>query len=423
MRRSRGALEQCTTCKRDIGTGNCGGAPTLPLHSPVAQSVAHKFSSPTDCWAFRDPESRRRRLSQVPKLVHDMVDEARIHAISTNNVWWGFEASTKNVTSSPVTCSSICASNALLPVQPNARMATKKTADQCVACKRDLGSGNCGGESAPLPFPRPSNNLSHAHFHTSTPPTACWAFRDPEPKKRRLLDRAISPPPVDLLTNSSAAVYLTLSAAAVSLTEAAAVSANQFMEHIEESFTIVPIPMDGDCTFSVFAAIASRITSRHISAKEMRRFIGDHVLQIRGKIKLHDPSTGDLISCDAYNCLNEAQEVIPDTMRFEIMRGKPEIRVTVQQFRDSLIKGYKKSKIYGGDECFAAFVDLYQVSVARYSFHTTMPETFNIARPCSIADYHILYRCERLRVCEFLFDCDSSQAGREKVPQKITMIF
>lgn len=241
-------------------------------------------------------------------------------------------------------------------------------------------------------------------------PPACWDYRNPEKKNRKksrfeaqaytcgaYLLQTLETISAERAAEATAAATAhqaqrNVDIAAPSAAQASSSAASSYMEHIAEMFTIKSIPADGDCCFGAFAAIASDFTGQQISSKDMRLLLGNHIVQIEGLIKIHDKD-GCFIGCNAYNALDPISlEPIPSTIQFEIMRGNPVVTLSVAEFKQALIKGHKKSKIYGGDECFAAFVDLYQISIARHSVHVAEPEIFNIARPFTHADYHFLYK-------------------------------
>ena len=152
----------------------------------------------------------------------------------------------------------------------------------------------------------------------------------------------------------------------------------------------------------------------------MRQILADHIEQIGGKIKIHDDQ-GNLITCDAYNALDENLQAIPDTMKFQIMRGMPEVTLSVSAFKTNLVEGITINnstfKIYGGDEIIAAFVDYYQIAVARHSMLTNEPEFFNVGRPLDLDScYHVLYRCVNgVTVCMCVCDYASQaiQSGKK----------
>ncbi len=67
-----------------------------------------------------------------------------------------------------------------------------------------------------------------------------------------------------------------------------------------------------------------------------------------------------------FQALDEHDEPIPNTMSFEVMRGGKRETASVDEFRTFLIHGRNGVKIYGGSECIAAFVNLYQVFRVRF---------------------------------------------------------
>ena len=152
---------------------------------------------------------------------------------------------------------------------------------------------------------------------------------------------------------------------------------NHFITSLHAQFDFVRIKADGDCVFGSLAYVASKITGQDINAVAMRKMIGDHIVQKKGHIPLY--LAGELVCSDQYLALDANMEPISGHIRFEIMRGCAEVDLPVAEFAAALLHGHKKRVVYGGDECFAAFVELYQTPLCRYGSYTMQPEVFGVA--------------------------------------------
>ena len=151
----------------------------------------------------------------------------------------------------------------------------------------------------------------------------------------------------------------------------------QFIATLHAQFDFVPIKADGDCVFGSLAYVASKISGQDINSVAMRKIIGDHIVQKQGHIPLY--LAGELVGSDQYLALDKNRREISGRIRFEIMRGCAEVDLSVAEFAVALLQGHKKRVVYGGDECFAAFVDLYQTPLCRYGTYTREPEVFGVA--------------------------------------------
>ena len=68
----------------------------------------------------------------------------------------------------------------------------------------------------------------------------------------------------------------------------------------------------------------------------------------------------------------------PGLMTFELMRGTKSHALPVADYARALVHGFESRTIYGGDDVFAAFADLFQTPICRYNLFESSPEVFGV---------------------------------------------
>ena len=130
-------------------------------------------------------------------------------------------------------------------------------------------------------------------------------------------------------------------------------------------FKIKKIRGDGRCIFGALAFFATQQTGTVVTTPALLTLLGDHIVHLAGKIPFYNKDGQDL-GDSTFQAQDEHNQPLPNTVTFEVMRGGERLTASVAEFREFLINGRDGVKLYGGDECIAAFVNLYQVFRVRF---------------------------------------------------------